>query len=724
MGMGHPLTSSQFPSNGEFRVLTRNRRMHLRFISSPKPPLNPITLAASHSFFSTFSHQGQTDLPNHLNISFENHDNIDQTPTNQSYWTKHIHKLCTVDRDVDSAFHLLSHICLRGYRLNALNVSSIIHAFCDANRYAQAHHQLLLFITSQPDLLDERTCNVLIARLLHAATPHATLVVIHHLINANPNFVPSLMNYNRLIHQVCRLLKPSEAHQLFWDMRKRGHFPSVVSYTSLIGGYCKIGDIDVANKLFDEMREAGVLPNTMTYSVLIEGVFRKRDVERGNMLMGKLWEVMGNEEDKLVNNAAFGNVINSLCKEGLFHEVFKIAEDMPQAKGVLEEFAYSQMIESLCKYGRFNGAARIVYMMQKRGFTPGFLSYNSILHGLCLEGDCFRAYQLLEEGINFGYGPSEFTYKHLVEGLCRECDLVKAKEVLNIMLSNKEGKQKTRIFNIYLRAVCAMHNPTELLNGLVSMLQEQCQPDVITLNTVVNGLCKTGRVAEASKVLKDMMAGKFCAPDVITFTTIISGLLEVGNVQEALHLFRSEMPGNGVRPVVLTYNALIRGLFNLGRVDEAMEIFNSMVAGGAVADCTTYTVIIQGFFNSERTEDAKRFWDEIVWPSKVHDNYVYSAILRGLCDSGKFDEACDFLYELVDCGAVLNHVNYNILIDYACKLGLKKGAYQILGEMRKNGVAPDPVTWRLLDKLHSNGRNQYGEDSTTDYRDHVPEFNS
>ena len=47
-----------------------------------------------------------------------------------------------------------------------------------------------------------------------------------------------------------------------------------------------------------------------------------------------------------------------------------------------------------------------------------------------------------------------------------------------------------------------------------------------------------------------------------------------------------------------------------------------------------------------------------------------------------------------------NIFNYNILIDGACKLGLMKEAYQVVGEMRRNGLAPDAVTWRILDKLH------------------------
>ncbi|CAK9148040.1 unnamed protein product [Ilex paraguariensis] len=262
---------------------------------------------------------------------------------------------------------------------------------------------------------------------------------------------------------------------------------------------------------------------------------------------------------------------------------------MPQGKSVFDEFAYGQMIDSFCRYGRYNGAARIVYMMRKRGCTPSLVAYNSIVHGLS-EDDCMRAYQLLEEGKKFGYLPSEFTYKVLMEGLCRECDLCKT----------------------------------------------ECQPDVITLNTVINGFCKMGRIEESLKVFHDMMTGKFCPPDVVTFTfcppdmvtftSIICGLLNIGRTEEAFDLLHNVMPKKGRSPGVVTYNAVIRGLFRLRRADDAMEVFNGMVRGGGVANSTTYTVIIDGLCESDQIPEAKRLWDEVIWTSKVHDNFVYAAM--------------------------------------------------------------------------------------------------
>ncbi|KAL9170654.1 hypothetical protein ABFS82_04G160400 [Erythranthe guttata] len=172
-------------------------------------------------------------------------------------------------------------------------------------------------------------CNVLIARLLDGRDPSSTLQLINVLISEKPEFVPSLMNYNRLFDGICKLGRLEAAHLMLYHMIRKGHRPSVVSYTTLIGGYCSIGDVD-AEKVFDEMPEWGVRSNALTYSALVRGVLRKRDLEKGKRLMGKLWEVIGSGADAQVNNAAFCSVIDSLCREGLFHEVFKIAEDMPQ----------------------------------------------------------------------------------------------------------------------------------------------------------------------------------------------------------------------------------------------------------------------------------------------------------------------------------------------------------------------------------------------------------
>ena len=131
-----------------------------------------------------------------------------------------------------------------------------------------------------------------------------------------------------------------------------------------------------------------------------------------------------------------------------------------------------------------------------------------------------------------------------------------------------------------------------------------------------------------------------------------------------------------------------------------MGFFIRLASDGVLADSITCTIIIDGLCKANWIEEALKFWDDVIWPSKYHDNYVYAALLKGLCCLCKFNEACHFLYELFDPRVSPNIFYYNILIDSPCKLGLMKKAYQVVGEMRRNGLAPEPVTWRILDKLH------------------------
>ncbi|KAK8963453.1 Pentatricopeptide repeat-containing protein [Platanthera guangdongensis] len=625
-------------------------------------------------------------------------DENSQNIANRSYWDRKIHTLCSTPGSIDAALRLIDRLRIRGFRPDSANLSSIIHGLCDAGRSDEAHRRLIFSATSR-FLPDDRTANIIIARLLNASTPRLTLSVLHHLLLAKPAFVPSLTNYNRLIDRLCSLPDPFQASNLLTDMIARGRRPNAVTYTALIDGFGRAGLIEDACRVFDKMPQQNLQPNSLTYSVLIRWLMRNKRIKEGKELMTKLWLRMREEEDTTVNSASFSNLIDSLCVEGFFHIVFDIAEMMPQGNCVCEKFAYAQMIYSLCKSGRHHGASRIIYIMKKRGFVPSLVSYNSIIHGLSRGRGCMRAYQLFKEGIVYGYSLPEPTYRALVEALLKEKDLHKAKNVMEFMLS-VEGIDKTRIYNIFLSALRLADNPSEQLNVLVLMLQQQCHPDAVTLNTVIHGFCRAGMVDEGMKILNDMLEGKFCSPDVVTFTTAISGLVDVGRVEEALHFMRNVMPRHYCAPNVVTYNGVLRGLLRLGKIEKSMEIFHEMVGKGVSSDCMTHTLIIEGLCEAGQLEGAKKFWDEIVWPSNMHDDYVYAAIIRGLCRLGKLDVACDFLYELVDSGVSPGIVNYNILIDSAGKQGAKRQAYQILGEMRRNGLNPDSITWRILNRLH------------------------
>ncbi|KAF2317463.1 hypothetical protein GH714_022537 [Hevea brasiliensis] len=282
--------------------------------------------------------------------------------TNSSYWTRKIHNLCTQCRQVDEALALLDHLRLRGYRPDSLNLSSIIHALCDANRFDEAHHRFVLFISSHC-VPDERTCNVLIARLLDSQSPHLTLHALHRLFDVKPEFVPSVINYNRLIYQYCEVSLPNVAHRLLFDMISRGHSSNIVTYTTLIGGYCRVSAVDAAYMMFDEMREHGL-----------------RYASRESV----------NEE------FAYGHMIDSLCRAGRNHGASRIVYIMRKRGFTPSLVSYNSIIHGLCKERGCMRAYQLFEEGTEFGYLPSEYTYRALVEALCQEMDLYKARKVLE----------------------------------------------------------------------------------------------------------------------------------------------------------------------------------------------------------------------------------------------------------------------------------------------------------------------------------------
>lgn len=60
-----------------------------------------------------------------------------------------------------------------------------------------------------------------------------------------------------------------------------------------------------------------------------------------------------------------------------------------------------------------------------------------------------------------------------------------------------------------------------------------CTPDSYTYGTLINGLCRLGKIGEAKELFKEMET-KGCSPSVVTYTSLIHGLCQSGNLDEAM----------------------------------------------------------------------------------------------------------------------------------------------------------------------------------------------
>ncbi|XP_057958742.1 pentatricopeptide repeat-containing protein At1g05670, mitochondrial-like [Malania oleifera] len=115
-----------------------------------------------------------------------------------------------------------------------------------------------------------------------------------------------------------------------------------------------------------------------------------------------------------------------------------------------------------------------------------------------------------------------------------------------------------------------------------------CKPNLVTYNTVVNGLFKKGLTEDGRRIIDHMIASKECFPDTVTYTTLIDGHCKNGELELAKECI-DEMVTRKFESNVLTYNAIINGLCLSGNIDEAKRMMTKMRLNGFRDDVSTYT---------------------------------------------------------------------------------------------------------------------------------------
>ena len=95
-------------------------------------------------------------------------------------------------------------------------------------------------------------------------------------------------------------------------------------------------------------------------------------------------------------------------------------------------------------------------------------------------------------------------------------------------------------------------------------------PDTITYSSLIDGLCKSGRISYVQDLLNEMHASGQCH-DIFTFNILLEGLCKSQHLDEAIELFQ-KIVGKGICPNVVTYTILIDGLCN-GRRPKTARVF-------------------------------------------------------------------------------------------------------------------------------------------------------
>ncbi|KAL6843527.1 hypothetical protein ACP4OV_026589 [Aristida adscensionis] len=234
----------------------------------------------------------------------------------------------------------------------------------------------------------------------------------------------------------------------------------------------------------------------------------------------------------LVSTAALTDVIRALGEEGLARHALAAFHRIRQLRCAPDAQCYNTLIAALCRNGRFREARFLLDQMERPGARCA---------------------------------PDSYTYTVLISWYCR--------------IGVGTGCRKASRRRIY-----------EAGRLFRRMGEKGLEPDVVTYNCLINGLCKTYRVERAHEVFDEMLK-KGCSPNRVTYNSFVRYYSVVNDVDKAVHWMREMVArGHGIASSS-TYTPVIHSLCESGRVGEARRFLVEMAESGHLPREHTYKLV-------------------------------------------------------------------------------------------------------------------------------------
>ncbi|KAK6143735.1 hypothetical protein DH2020_024083 [Rehmannia glutinosa] len=251
-------------------------------------------------------------------------------------------------------------------------------------------------------------------------------------------------------------------------------------------------------------------------------------------------------------------------------------------------------------------------------------------------------------------------------------------------------------FNTVMRGLCMSGKVEEAFDLFDVMWSFSCLPDIVTYNTLINGLCRVGNVDRAHELLREIQLHCEFSPNVVTYTSVISGYCKSGKMEDAANLF-DEMINCGVRPNLFTYNVIIDGFGKIGEVASALKMYEKMISDGFHPDIVTFTSLIDAHSRLGDMDHCMKLWDEMNKRKVSPNAFTFSILINALCKENRLNEARDLLRQLsLRKDIIPQPFIYNPVIDGFCKTGNVDEANAIIAEMEVKGCVHDKMTFTIL----------------------------
>ncbi|XP_057812270.1 pentatricopeptide repeat-containing protein At3g14580, mitochondrial [Salvia miltiorrhiza] len=304
------------------------------------------------------------------------------------------------------------------------------------------------------------------------------------------------------------------------------------------------------------------------------------------------------------------------------------------------------------------------------------------------------------------YNPNESLYATIIHKLA----LANNFDSIEALMQQIKADRKCRLSDAFFRNLIKIYGHSAgrinaAVETLFAMPDYKCWPSVATFNTVLNLLVTTKQFEVVHEVY--VGAAKLGVEiDACCLNIIIKGLCESGQIEAALKVL-DEFPQQRCSPTARTFSTIMHALCGRGRVEDSFGLLERMEAEGVEADAVVFNVLISGLRKRGRAAEGVELLQKMMRRGCDPNPGTYQEVLYCLLDSNKYSEAKKMMEKMMGKGINPSFQSYKLVIQGFCG---DKGVEDVewaLRHMLAHGFLPKMGMWNtmlhcLLSHNHSN----------------------
>ncbi|KAJ7553580.1 hypothetical protein O6H91_06G104000 [Diphasiastrum complanatum] len=440
----------------------------------------------------------------------------------------------------------------------------------------------------------------------------------------------------------------------------------------IVSKLCQDGRLKDALHIVELMVQQNTQLPINTYVGLLKGCARRKALAEGKRVHALIIQ------SGLDSGIFLGNtLVNMYAKCGSLWDARKVFSTLPEHN----VFSWTAIISAYADGGQGEEAINLFRQMQQTGITPDRVAFVVVLKACARIAALEEGRQLHSKIIRSGF-ESDVSIGIALVDMYAKCGCI---EHARLVFDNTHERNVVS-WNVMITGYVQQGRGKEALDLYEKMKQEGLQPNSVTYVVLLNA-CANIAALEQGKHLHYHVIKYGFESDVILENTLVDMYSKCGSIEQARRVFNNMYKRN-----VVSWNALIAGYEQQGLGKEALALYEEMKQEGLQPNNVTYVVLLNACASIAALEQGKQLHSHIIRSGFELDVIVSSALVDMYAKCGSVEHARQVFNSMHE----RNVVSWNAMIAGYAQQGLGKEALALYGQMKREDVQPNNVTYVVL----------------------------